>query len=151
MVIKYRCNLASGIAAILFSIVLFILIPQQIAVETVVNFGVTSRTIPYGIAVLFAVCGVGLIFQSLVLKKDKEMELNLHAELRPFLLFALFIVYIFVFEKEWPISTAALACGGLALSKCKKWQYYVIVIVLTLAMYFLFVNVLHIRLQSVIL
>ena len=60
------------------------------------------------------------------------------------------IAYLFVFEKEWPLSTAAVGCAALALSKSKKWLYYVIVIALTIAMYFIFVNVLHIRLNSLV-
>lgn len=148
--IKYKSNLVCGIAAILTSVVLFLIIPQQIAVETVVNYGITSRSLPYGIAALIGICGIALVIQSVVLKKDKEIVLNLSTEIRPMLLFVSFVVYIFLFEKDWLLSTMALACTALALSKCKRWVYYAVVIVLSVAMYLIFVNVLHIRLHSIL-
>lgn len=150
MIIKYKSNLVAGIAAIILSIILVITIPGQIAVETVVNFGITSRSLPYGMAAIIAVCGIGLVFQSLVLKKDKEKSIKLSGEIAPYLLFVAFGIYIFTFDKEWLLSTIALSCVTLVLSKCKKWYYYVIVTVLAVAVYFVFVNILHIRLQSII-
>ena len=150
MKIRYRSNLASGIASLVFSALLFWLIPLQIGVEQVVSYGVNSRTIPYGIAIVLAVCGVALIVQSLVFKKDSYKEIVLHEEIPEVLLFAALLVYIFIFEKEWPLSTAALGCITLWLSKCKKWYYYLIVAALAIGMYFLFVNVLHIRLRSIL-
>ena len=82
MIIKYKCNLVCGIGAILASAALFVIIPWQIQVETVVNFGITSRSLPYGIAVLIGVCGMALVTQSLILKQDKEkywiFPLNYH-------------------------------------------------------------------------
>jgi len=150
MIIKYKCNLVCGIGALLASAALFLIIPWQIQVETVVNFGITSRSLPYGIAVLIGLCGMALVIQSLVLKQDKEKILDLSAEFPPALLFVAFILYILSFEKDWMVSTALLACVTLALSKCKNWLYYVIAVVLTIGMYFLFANILHIRLRSIL-
>ena len=59
------------------AIVLFILIPSQVGVEKRATYGVTSRTIPYAMAFLIAGCGLGLVFQSLILKKDEVKELDL--------------------------------------------------------------------------
>lgn len=150
MIIKYRSNLACGIASVLAAVILCLIIPQQIGLEATVKFGITSRTIPYGIAAVFALCGVGLIVQSLVLKKDKVKELDLKAEVPALLMFAVLLVYLLLFEKEWPLSTAAVGCAALVLSKSKKWYYYAIVVALTIALYFIFVNMLHIRLNSFI-
>lgn len=148
--IKYPGNLTSGIASIIMGIVLWFVIPQQIALEKTVSFGITSRSIPCAIAVLFVIGGVILIVQSLFLKKEKWLELELSTELRPLIMMAAMVAYLQVFNKEWPLSTAALGCLSLALSRCRKWYYYVIVVVMTVALYFLFVNVLYIRLKSVI-
>ena len=93
---------------------------------------------------------MALVTQSLILKQDKEKILDLSAELPPALLFVAFILYILSFEKDWMVSTALLACVTLALSKCKNWLYYVIAVVLTIGMYFLFANILHIRLRSIL-
>ncbi|ETP72959.1 Tripartite tricarboxylate transporter TctB family [Lachnospiraceae bacterium JC7] len=150
MEIKYHSNLTCGIAAILFSVVLYFLIPSQIAMSSTVSYGVSSRTIPYGIAAVMAFCGTGLIIQSLLLKKDKVKVIKLKEEVPAALMLLSFIAYLFVFEKEWPVSTAVIGCISLALSKTKKWYYYLFVILLTMALYFVFVYVLHIRIHSVI-
>lgn len=150
MVIKYRSNLVCGIVAVLFAAVLFFIIPQQISLETTVNFGISSRTIPYGVATLIGVCGLLLIGKSLILKQDYTKEIVLAQEVPALAMFAVLIGYLFVFEKEWPLSTVAMGCASLALAKCKKWYYYLIVAAIAIGMYFLFVLVLHIRLRSVI-
>ena len=150
MVIRYRSNLLCGIAAVVFAAVLFLIIPGQIAMEDTVSFGVSSRTIPYGVAILCGVCGVILIVKSLVLKQDEYKEIAVKEELSALLMFAVILLYLLSFEKEWPLATVALGCASLALAKCKKWWYYVVVAVLAVALYFLFVYVLHIRLHSVI-
>ena len=80
MKIKYRTNLVAGVIAIIAAIVLFILIPSQVGVEKRATYGVTSRTIPYAMAFLIAGCGLGLVFQSLILKKDEVKELDLAQE-----------------------------------------------------------------------
>ena len=150
MTIRFRSNLASGIFAVLLAIALIILIPMEIGVETTVSFGITSRTIPYGVAGLIGVCGIVLIVKSLVLKKDEVKEITLKHEIPSLAMIALLIVYLFVFEKEWPLSTAVLGCASLALAKCRKWYYYVIVAAMAAGLYFLFTEVLYIRLHSVI-
>lgn len=150
MVIKYRSNLTCGIVSVLGAILLCVIIPMQVELEEEIKNGISSRTIPYGIAAAFAICGVVLIIQSLALKKDKEKTLNLQKEIPTGLMFLVLLVYIFLFEKEWPLSTAAVGCAALYLSKSKKWYDYVIVLALTVAMYLIFVNVLHIRLHSVV-
>lgn len=149
--IKYPSNLVSGIASIIAGIVLWFVVPQQVGLEKTISYGITSRSVPTAIAVLFVVGGVILVLQSLVFKKEKWLELDLTAELRPLIMMIAMLAYISVFKKEWPLATAALGCLSLALSRCKKWYYYVIVIAFTLGLYFLFVEVLHIRLKSIIL
>ncbi len=150
MEIKYRSNLVCGIASLIFTVVLCLLIPSQIPMSSTTSYGVTSRTIPYGIAMIMGGCGIGLIIQSLIFKKDKVKTINIHGELPALLMFITFLAYMLVFEKEWPVSTALVGCISLFLAKSKKWQHYVIVVVLTIALYFIFVNILHIRLHSVI-
>lgn len=150
MKIKYRINLAAGIFGIVLAAIVFVLIPRQIGVEYVISYGINSRSLPYAIAGCIGICGLVLVIQSLVLKKDKEKVIEIKKEIAPFLIMLGFIVYIFTFEKDWLICTAALGCLTLAVSKCKKWYYYAIVIALTVALYIIFVNVFHIRLKSLI-
>ena len=70
MEIKYKSNLAAGIVSIILGVICIILVPLQIAEDYSATYGITSRTIPCAIGVLWIVCGVVLLIQSLILKKD---------------------------------------------------------------------------------
>lgn len=69
MEIKYKSNLAAGIVSIILGVICIILVPLQIAEDYSATYGITSRTIPCAIGVLWIVCGVVLLIQSLILKK----------------------------------------------------------------------------------
>ena len=74
--IKFPSNLVSGIASIIAGIVLWFVIPQQVGLEKTISYGITSRSVPTAIAVLFVVGGVILVLQSLVFKKEKSVKRN---------------------------------------------------------------------------
>lgn len=146
MKIKYRSNLVAGCIAIVAAIVLFLLIPSQIKMEAKSVHGVTSRTLPYALSVLSACCGIGLVFQSLVLKKDEEKELDLKKEGKGLLYMLVLLAYGYGFSHSFFISTSLLGVLTLAFYKDKKPLHYVIVVVVTAVIYFTFTQLLHVRL-----
>lgn len=146
MKIRYRSNLAAGIAAILFALVLWTLIPSQIRAESYALYGITSRTLPYALAVLSGVCGVGLIFQSLVMKKDEIKELDLGKEAKALAYMLVLLVYGWGFSRSFIVSTCALGAVTLAFTGDKKPLHYGIVIALVIVLYFVFTQLLHVRL-----
>ena len=146
MKIKYRTNLVAGVIAIIAAIVLFILIPSQVGVEKRATYGVTSRTIPYAMAFLIAACGLGLVFQSLILKKDEVKELDLAQEGKGLAYMGVIVLYAIGFSKSFVVSTSLLGGITLAMQKDKKPLHYVIVVALVLVLYFVFNELLHVRL-----
>ena len=82
MEIKYKSNLAAGIVSIILGVICIILVPLQIAEDYSATYGITSRTIPCAIGVLWIVCGVVLLIQSLILKKDTVKTLIVGKELK---------------------------------------------------------------------
>ena len=146
MKIKYRTNLVAGVIAIIAAIVLFILIPSQVGVEKRATYGVTSRTIPYAMAFLIAGCGLGLVFQSLILKKVEVKELDLAQEGKGLAYMGVIVLYAIGFSKSFVVSTSLLGGITLAMQKDKKPLHYVIVVALVLVLYFVFNELLHVRL-----
>lgn len=146
MKIKYRTNLVAGVIAIIAAIVLFILIPSQVGVEKRATYGVTSRTIPYAMAFLIAGCGLGLVFQSLILKMDEVKELDLAQEGKGLAYMGVIVLYAIGFSKSFVVSTSLLGGITLAMQKDKKPLHYVIVVALVLVLYFVFNELLHVRL-----
>ena len=151
MKLKYRSNLAAGIVAILFGAALWFLTPEFCGVERKATYGVNSQTLPYALAVLAMACGVGLIFQSLVLKKDEVKELELGKELKGLLYMLVIAVYAVGFNYSFLISTILLGVITLAFQKDRQWLHYLIVAVMVVVIYFVFTQLLHVRLPSLVL
>lgn len=72
MEIKYKSNLVAGIVSLILGVICLILVPLQIAEDYSATYGITSRTVPYAIGILWIVCGVILLVESLILKKIQK-------------------------------------------------------------------------------
>ncbi len=146
MKIRYRANLAAGCLAILAAIILYLLIPSQVALESKPVHGITSRSLPYALSVLTAVCGVGLVLQSLLLKKDEIRELDVVQEGKGLLYMACLAVYAWGVGRSFLISTCLLGVATLAFTKDKKWLHYLVVLCVVVVIYLMFTRFLHVRL-----
>ncbi len=146
MKIHYRSNLSAGCLAIAVGLILFFVIPGQVGLESQSVHGITSRTLPYALAILIMGSGIGLLVQSLILKKDKTKELDLKKEGIGVIYMICLLAYGIGFSYSFVISTALLGCVTLAFRKCKKVSYYVIVLVVTMSLYAVFTQFLHVQL-----
>lgn len=145
MKIRYRSNAAAGVVSIVLGVICLFLIPRQIGEDYAVTYGITSRTVPYAVAVLWIVCGLALVVQSLLLKKDEVKELDLKKEGKALAYMAVLLVYAILFNKSYLLSTAFLGAVTLVFLGCRKKLFYVIVLALVAALYLLFSQVLHIQ------
>ena len=135
MEIKYKSNLAAGIVSIILGVICIILVPLQIAEDYSATYGITSRTIPCAIGVLWIVCGVVLLIQSLILKKDTVKTLIVGKELKALAYMAMLLIYSILFKRSFLISTILLGVATLAMTGTKKKLYYVIVIAMVVVLY----------------
>ena len=145
MEIKYKSNLVAGIVSLILGVICLILVPLQIAKDYSATYGITSRTVPYAIGILWIVCGVILLVQSLVLKKDTEKTLVVGKELKALAYMVMLLVYGILFKRSFLISTILLGVATLAMTGTKKKLFYVIVIAMVVVLYLLFAKVLHIQ------
>lgn len=145
MEIKYKSNLAAGIVSLILGVICLILVPLQIAKDYSATYGITSRTVPYAIGILWIVCGVILLVQSVVLKKDTEKTLVVGKELKALAYMVILLVYGILFKRSFLISTILLGVATLAMTGTKKKLFYVIVIAMVVVLYLLFAKVLHIQ------
>ncbi len=146
MIIKYRSNLWAGLAGMAFGICLWILIPLYIGREMGVRSGITSRSMPTAIAVVSFLSGLGLVFQSLVLKRDTLKTLVLGQEAKALLFMAALAAYSVLFKYGFILSTAGLGVTTLAFCKCRRPLFYAIVVATVVALYFVFTRLLYVRL-----
>lgn len=146
MKIRYHSNLSAGCFSIVLAVILFLMIPSQIGAESQSVHGITSRSLPYALSILMGGAGVGLLFQSLVLKLDTVKELEIQKEFKGLLYMACLLLYGISFSRSFVLSTVFLGVVTLAFTKCKKIRYYLIVVAVVIVLYFIFTQLLHVRL-----
>ncbi len=145
MKVKYRSNLVAGIVSILLGGACWMIIPSQIAEDYAVTYGITSKTVPYAVAALWVICGVVLVVQSLILKKDDVKVIDVKKEGKALGYMAVILVYALLFKKSFLVSTAFLGVATLAFTGTKRKSFYGIILVVVLVLYLLFSKVLHIQ------
>lgn len=145
MKIKYRSNLAAGIVSIILGIICWMIIPTQIAEDYAVTYGITSKTVPYAVALLWIVCGAVLAVQSLVFKKDEIKVLDAAKEAKALGYMLVLLIYAVLFRRSFLISTMLLGVATLAFTGSRKKSYYVIVLMVVVILYLLFSKVLHVQ------
>ena len=145
MEIKYKSNLVAGIVSLILGVICLILVPLQIAKDYSATYGITSRIVPYAIGILWIVCGVILLVESLILKKDTEKTLVVGKELKALAYMVILLAYGILFKRSFLISTILLGVATLAMTGTKKKLFYVIVIAMVVVLYLLFAKVLHIQ------
>lgn len=145
MEIKYNSNLWAGIVSIIMGLVCFFIIPGQIAEDYAVTYGITSRTVPYAIAVLWIVCGMALMIQGAIFKKDEKKTLVVAKEGKAAAYMLVLLIYAVLFQKSFLFSTMFLGVATLAFTGSRKKMYYVIVLITVVVLYVLFAKVLHVQ------
>ncbi len=146
MKVRYQSNRIAGIISILAGIVCIYLIPRQIGTDFMTTYGITSRTVPYGVAVLWIVCGIVLLVRSLFLKQDTEKTLDLVKELKALAYMGVLVVYCLTFRKSFLIATSILGVVTLAFTGAKKVSYYLITLATVAIIYVVFVYAMHVAL-----
>ncbi len=146
MKIKYRSNLVAGIVSICLGLICFLIIPLQIGEDYTATYGITSKTVPYAVTILWIVCGIILVIQSLFLKKDEIKILEIRKEMKAIGYILMLLIYGILFKKSFLISTMFLGCVTLAFTGSRKKLYYAVVLGVVIVLHFLFSKVLHIQL-----
>lgn len=149
MKIKIKTNLWSGIIMGVFSIIMLILLPQQVRVPAYDSGAPSPRIIPGICLVGILICAVALIIQSLVFKKEKEFEFDVAVE-KPCILMILglcvytaMIIYLgFVIASIITFVALLVYCGE------RKPPIYIFTVAAAIGIFFLFKFVFHVSLPA---
>jgi hypothetical protein len=101
---------------------------------------------PYLLAAVLAACGLTLVIQSLIFKKETYKEIEVRQELKALCYMALLIGYAVLFRLNFIFALFFLGAATLAFMKTGKKLYYLIVLIFAIGLYFVFTLVLHVRL-----
>ena len=144
-----RTNLVTGIAFGLFSGISLIILPYQVK-NPGFDSGVPSpRILPGVYLAIILIFSIVLIFQSLVLHKEKIVEFDWQKEKPAILLIILLCLYVFMILHIGFIS-ASIITFCIALFYCgeRKPFIYIFTILIAIGIYFLFTSVFHVSLPG---
>lgn len=147
---KIRTNLATGVIFGLLTGFLLSQVTKQVAIPTFDNGGPSPRIIPYLTLGGVFLCSILLIFQSLVLKKERVVEFDFGKEKAAFAIMGCMIIFGVLMLKVGFVAGVIVALPlMLFLLGERKPFIYIFTIVAGVGVYFLFINVFKISLPSI--
>lgn len=149
MKFKIKTNLVSGIVMGIFSLILLLTLPSQVRVPAYDSGAPSPRVIPGACIVLMLIFSVVLIVQSVVFKKEKIVEFDWEKERPVILMILMMCVYValiiymgYIFASIVTFIAVLLYCGE------RKPSVYVVTVVASVVIFFLFKNVFNIQLPT---
>lgn len=149
MKFKIKTNLVSGIVMGIFSLILLLTLPSQVRVPAYDSGAPSPRVIPGACIVLMLIFSVVLIVQSVVFKKEKIVEFDWEKERPVILIILMMCVYValiiymgYIFASIVTFIAVLLYCGE------RKPSVYVVTVVASVVIFFLFKNVFNIQLPA---
>ncbi|WP_100010042.1 tripartite tricarboxylate transporter TctB family protein [Lentibacillus sediminis] len=150
MEIRIPTNLVGGIIMMLLSIIIWFLIPEQIATDPAFQGGIVdSRFVPRILVGIMFILSMFLITLSLIFKKENIVVYDLKNEFRAFGYLGILVLYVLLVNYAgFLIACLLMGIGTLAYMKSKSLKYYMIIIVAFLIIYFVFTNLLAVPLPG---
>lgn len=150
MKIRFRQDLVGSIVFLIFSLVLWFLIPYQIKV-TEDDELITAQTFPRLVIGLMILCCVILFIKEvikLIRKQPTKMaELDFTRETRSLVVVLLLVVYWGLLHwLPFIVSSTIFSVLLLIFFQCKNWKYYAIVIAVIVSVSLFFQNLLNVSL-----
>lgn len=149
MKLKIKTNLVSGIVMGIFSLILLLTLPSQVRVPAYDSGAPSPRVIPGACIVLMLIFSVVLIVQSVVFKREKIVEFDWEKERPVILMILMMCVYValiiymgYIFASIVTFIAVLLYCGE------RKPSVYVVTVVASVVIFFLFKNVFNIQLPA---
>jgi len=147
---KVHKNIASSTFLVILSIVIYLLIPHQIAVET--DSIINARLVPKFTIILMFLFSLILLIKSIINAKrnpseDDKITINFKEEIRVLLLLFFLFGYVVIMPLVgFIISSLIVAILVLVMMKVKKWTYYLSTIIAVFIIYYIFTILLNIPL-----
>ena len=146
---KIKTNLWTGSIMGAISLVLLLVTPSQVRIPAYDSGAPSPRIMPYIVLVIMLVSSIALIFQSLVLKKEKIVEFSWKKE-KPLLLLILAMCLYVVLIIYLGFVVASVVVFPLILFYCgeRKLPIYIFTIAMAVGIYFMFRMLFHISLPA---
>ena len=149
MKFKIKTNLVSGIIMGLFSAICLIIMPYQVKNPGFDSGAPSPRIIPGICLVVMLIFSIVLIFESLVLKKEKIVEFDWEKEKPALLLIGLMCLYVaLIIWIGYILASIVVFCFILFYCGERKPPIYIFTVLAAVGIYYLFSAVFHISLPG---
>lgn len=146
---KIKTNLWTGIIFGVISIALLIVLPQQVRLPKFDSGAPSPRIIPYVVIIGMLICSIGLLVQSLVLKKEDIFVFDIKKELPAIIILGILGVFtILVVYAGFLIGVSVMFVMLLYYLGERKPIVYIISVIGGILIYFLFLKVFNISLPG---
>lgn len=146
--LRIKTNLVGGIFTLAIAVGLLLLVPSQIQIgASAIEGHLAADSVPRMVLILMIVLSVMLILESLVLKREHIVEIEIK-QLKSIAVFTgiLFLGVILFYVLGFLVSMFVM-CGLIFLRlKCKERKLYIVCAVLIILVYIIFTEALNVRL-----
>lgn len=147
---KVRTNLTGGVIFIVFGTVLLLLLDKQVVTYGNIHFLQSAKVLPFFAELVMIGCGVLLVIQSLVFKKENIVEF-IWAEQR----FAVYVLAIFcvyaaaIYFLGFLIGSLLFVILMFILYKNRNILQFILLCALAIGIYLLFTAVFYVQLPGI--
>lgn len=146
---KIKTNLWSGIIFGIISIVLLIMVPNQVRLPKFDSGAPSPRIIPYIIIVGMLICSIGLLAQSLIFKKEEIFVFDIKKELPAIIIIGILGIFtVLVVYAGYLVAVVVLFIMLLYYLGERKPVVYIVSVIGGVLVYFLFLKVFNISLPE---
>ncbi|MGE4276531.1 MAG: tripartite tricarboxylate transporter TctB family protein [Lawsonibacter sp.] len=147
--VKIKTNLWSGIIMGIFSAAMLFATPSQVRMPAYDSGAPSPRIMPVIVLSGILLASLFLIFQSLVLKKEKIYEFDLQHELPSILIIGLLCLFTFLILKIGFVLAVIITFPILLFYFGERKPFiYIFTLALGIGIYYLFLLIFHISLPS---
>jgi hypothetical protein len=147
---KVRTNLTGGVIFIVFGAVLLLMLNKQVITYGDIHFLQSAKVLPFFAEIVMIGCGILLLIQSLVFKKETVVEF-IWAEQR----FALYVLGIFcvfaaaIYFMGFLIGSLIFVILMFILYKNRNLLQFILLCALAIGIYLLFTAVFYVQLPRI--
>lgn len=147
---KIQTNLVGGLVFVVFGVVLLVLQSSQIVVSNNIAFLESAKVAPIMSIIVMLVGGIVLIFQSVVLHKEKIVLIKFE-EQKNALYMALFMALYagMIYFLGYLIASAVLVVILFKFYQNKNKIHLLVVLIIAISVYFLFTRLFHVSLPGI--
>jgi len=146
---RIKTNLVSGIAFVVIGFVLLLLLPSQVVVADIIPFLESAKAAPLLAIIVMVIGGAVLIFQSLVLKIERVVEVRMEEQKYALYMMGMIVLYAaLIYVAGYVIASIALVLILFRFFRIRSPIQLGIALAIAVGVFFLFTKIFNVSLPG---